>query len=111
MRLPPRTTPTGRTQARVALALLAAHRGYALVETFETDGTPTDLDHALAIVEDLALTLDADALAVTGKLDHDAVEELAARTRLLVLRHPRPPTAPAAPATTRPHPPHPQEPR
>ena len=85
---PPRATPLGRVEARIALALLAARHGYALLETVETTGTPADLSIALGLVEDLAIRLDVDALAVDGHLDQDRVEDLAARVRLVVLRHP-----------------------
>lgn len=60
---PPRAASGGRVEARVALALLAARRGYALLETVETTGTPQDLTIALGLVENLALRLDVDALA------------------------------------------------
>lgn len=50
----------------------------------------TPLDEALGAVERLAIRLDVDALAVTGDLDDERVEDLAARVRLVVLRHPGP---------------------
>ena len=87
-------TPGGRVEARIALALLAARHGYALLETIETTGTPSDLTIALGLVEDLATRLDADALAVDGHVDHERVEDLAARVRLVVLRHPTIPQPP-----------------
>jgi hypothetical protein len=87
---PPRATPRDRLQARIALALLAAEHGYALLETIETTGTPTDLGIALDLIEKLALALDVDALAVDGHMDPVSIEDLAARVRLVVLRHPDP---------------------
>jgi hypothetical protein len=98
MRLPPGASAAYRTETRIALALVAARHGYALTETVEAlpSPTPTDgprdpaLDAALATVERLALRLDADALIVTGALNDERVEDLAARVRLVVLRHPDP---------------------
>lgn len=86
--LPPHAPARERSEARVALALLALRHGYALAECVETDGSPSSQDAALDAVEELAVRLDADGLAVAGQLDDDRVEELAARVRLVVLRHP-----------------------
>ena len=77
--------PTERRQARIALSLFANAEGYALVETFEVDGSaPRDAATLLAL-EELAQRVEAVALIVSGDVDREKIEAIAEWVRMVVL--------------------------
>ena len=83
--MPVNATQAERTQARIALALKAAAEGYALIQTYETDGSGVKEDVAFQALEELAVELDAQALVYSGDVDLRRVHEVADRVRLVVL--------------------------
>jgi hypothetical protein len=84
--LAPHASQAERTKARIALALRAADGGYALVETFETDGGDrVKEDAAFTALEELAERMDAQAVICGGVFNRHRVEQVAWRARLVVI--------------------------
>ena len=74
-----------RGQARIALSLFANAEGYALVETFEVDGSATRDAATLLALEELAQRVEAVAVIVSGDVDREKVEAIAEWVRMVVL--------------------------
>ena len=80
--------PTERRQARVALALYANDESYALVETFEVDGSTARDAATLLALEELAARVEATAVIVSGDVDREKVEAIAEWVRMAVIVRP-----------------------
>jgi hypothetical protein len=85
LHVPTNATQTERTQARIALALKAVSEGYALIETYETDGNGVKDDAAFRALEELTVVVDAQALVYAGAVDIARINEVADRARLVVV--------------------------
>jgi len=67
------------------LSLFANAEGYALVETFEVDGSATRDAATLLALEELAQRVEAVAVIVSGDVDREKVEAIAEWVRMVVL--------------------------
>lgn len=70
-------------ELELTVSLRMAQEGYADVQVFLLNGTPSDAD-TLSVAEQLADRIEAQAVFVMGAGDRETVEELAARARLVV---------------------------
>jgi len=92
--LPENALADQRRRIRIEIALRANREGYALLETFDTSGSPGGLDDALDAIRALAENHDIHALLLHGDLDQAKVEDLAYTYTLVTLRVPDPRTTP-----------------
>lgn len=58
--------------------------GYALLETFEVDGSAVTDEPVYAAIEALAARVDADAFMVLGDVDGERLERIAEWVRIVV---------------------------
>jgi hypothetical protein len=83
--LPENALADRRRRVRIEIALRANREGYALLETFDTNGSTHGLADALDAIRALAGHHDVHALLVLGQLDQQKIEDLAYTHTLIIL--------------------------
>jgi hypothetical protein len=88
--LPENALADRRRRVRIEIALRANREGYALLETFDTNGSDHGLVDALDAIRALADHHDVHALLILGPVDQQKVEDLAYTHTLIILPVPVP---------------------
>lgn len=85
LHMSPGTTQAERRRLRIGLALAAAAEGYAMVEVFEFGKSEPWDELQFQEAEGLIAWLEVQALAVSGPIHLDRVEDMGERLRLVVV--------------------------
>ncbi|MBT0772135.1 hypothetical protein KIH74_24540 [Kineosporia sp. J2-2] len=82
------TSDLRRRRARIEIALCAGAEGYALLDTFDLNGSLHGEEETLQAVRALAARHALHALIVAGPVDRDGIDGLADELRLITVRVP-----------------------